>query len=353
MPITPVKPTRKEQQEQIKELLRAAPETSDRAIARSLNCSPTTVGTIRMEMIKRNQLGHLDTSNKVNLSNHPYLRENPEILINHLTNKRKVRALKREGVLDMMAARRYTSAVYAERQMRLEERAKLKSPLSGLTADDYRVFVADIHKGLSMVEDRTITHLVCDPPYKRELLLPLLDSLGKAAQRILTDDGIVLVMVGGSWLPDAMQTLGKHLRHWWQLAYITDRAAPHLQHRSVSTYVKWVLMYTRQGETFRGKLFSDLIKTPPDIGDKDAHEWGQSVDGFAELIQRFVLPQQEHLVYDPFCGSGATLRACARLGVRAMGSDVSEQCVKDTRRLLDAEFAAMAAAAGDTGEDGK
>ena len=88
------------------------------------------------------------------------------------------------------------------------ERAKLKSPLSGLTADDFVLHVADIHDGLSMIDSKSITHIVCDPPYKRDELLPLLDALGEVAERVLTDDGVALVMVGGSWLPEAMQTLG-------------------------------------------------------------------------------------------------------------------------------------------------
>jgi 16S rRNA G966 N2-methylase RsmD len=341
MPKIQRKPSREETRTAIIEMLKAAPEVSDRSIARVLNCSPTTVGNIRMSDEKYFQVGHTET---FDWQQHPYLLKNPDIMIKNLL-KRSIRALKREEVLDLMAERGLKSAVYAERLLHRAERAALKSPLSGLTSDSYKLHVADIHDGLRMIGDKTITHIVCDPPYRRDELLPLLESLGKVANRVLTDDGVVLVMVGGSWLPEAMQTLGQHLRHWWQIAYITDRSAPYLERRKVSTFAKLVLMYVRNDTVYTGLRFDDLIKAPPQIdGEREQHEqgWGQSVGGFMALLEKFVEPSK-HTVLDPFCGSGATLISCARLGIRAVGCDISERSIKDTRKRLDAEFAAMEA----------
>ena len=345
------KPSQKEMRALIEERLKAAPEISNYHVAHSLGCSPTTVQTVRAKLIKDLQIGIVDTrpANHSRFTKplwviHPYIRANPDIKAKN-SSPRQLSAIRREGVLDFMEAKNLTSAVYAERLIRKEERAKLKSPLSGLTADDYEIFQADIHKGLKKIADNSVTHIVCDPTYSKDELLALLGSLGQVAQRVLTDDGVVLCMVGGSWLPDAMCVLGKHLRHWWQLAYISDRASPLIKERNVNTHVKWVLIYVKQGKQYTGSRFSDLIKPPPAVeGEREQHEagWAQSIGGFMQLLDKFVVPSK-HIVLDPFVGSGTTLLACAKLGIKGIGCDKSMRCVRDTRRRLDEEFKAMTA----------
>lgn len=59
-------------------------------------------------------------------------------------------------------------------------------------------------------------------------------------------------------------------------------------------------------------------------------------------MDKFIVPSK-HLVLDPMCGSGVTLLACARLGVRAIGSDISESCVKTARERIESEFKRLAA----------
>src|SRR5262249_41498026 len=57
------------------------------------------------------------------------------------------------------------------------------------------------------------------------------------------------------------------------------------------------------------------------------------------LLERVVRASSEEggLVIDPFCGSGTTLVAAAKLGRRFAGCDVGELAIATTRRRLQAE----------------
>ena len=77
-----------------------APELSNRAIARMLGVSPTTVGSVRRELADKTvQSGQMDTG-AYDWTKHPYLRENPDILMG--LSERSLRAVKSPGVLDKM-----------------------------------------------------------------------------------------------------------------------------------------------------------------------------------------------------------------------------------------------------------
>jgi IS30 family transposase len=72
--------SQKQKRLQIQERLLAAPEVSDRAIAKGLGVSHITVRTVRRELL---ELGHIEpvtTSAAADWLNHPYIRKNPDLL---------------------------------------------------------------------------------------------------------------------------------------------------------------------------------------------------------------------------------------------------------------------------------
>jgi len=179
--------------------------------------------------------------------------------------------------------------------------------------------------------------IITDPPYPAEFL-PLFDDLAKFAASALKPGGICAVMVGQSYLPQIVNSLGTHLNYHWTLAYLTPGGqAVQLWQRKVNTFWKPVLIYTN-GE-YAGEWLGDVTKSDVNDNDKDHHHWGQSESGMADLIGRLSKPGQ--LVCDPFLGGGTTAVVCHDLGRRFVGCDIDETAVAtSTGRFAPQETAA-------------
>lgn len=137
--------TQQEKRKLIADKLRVVPELSDRAIARMLGVSPTTVGSVRRELADKTvQSGQMDTQAE-DWTNHPYLREHPDILIG--LSERSLRAIKAPGVLDKMMERGSRSPRYCQRLLYKERREANKNPLLTVTEEDVKVFVGDVRTG--------------------------------------------------------------------------------------------------------------------------------------------------------------------------------------------------------------
>ncbi len=54
-----------------------------------------------------------------------------------------------------------------------------------------------------------------------------------------------------------------------------------------------------------------------------SENWGQNVDGFEFLIDRFTMAND--LIFDPMAGSGTTVLACQRMKRKFIGCEIEEK----------------------------
>lgn len=65
------------------------------------------------------------------------------------------------------------------------------------------------------------------------------------------------------------------------------------------------------------------------------HRSGMLPPKLARMMVNIAAPQRNDVLLDPFCGSGTVLQEALLLGVRSViGSDISKQCIDDTRKNL-------------------
>ena len=318
----------------IAEKLRVAPELSDRQIAKMLGVSPTTVGSVRRELADKTvQNGQVDTG-AYDWTKHPYLRENPDILIG--LSERSLRAVKSPGVLDKMMERGSRSPRYCQRLLYRERIEANKSPLLTVTEEDVEVFVSDIKTGTPQIKDDSVDVVFVDPPYDGKTVSELYRHISAVAGRILREGGSLAVMCGGAYLDKAMRELAtdKSLRYNWTIAYLCkSNGSPLIHSRKVATAVKHILWFVKGA--YEGKIVYDLIEAPadPEGTDKSFHVWGQSVEGVKEVLRR--LSKEGDVVCDFMCGGGSTVVAALELGGRKIiACDVDEEAVKTTRKRV-------------------
>lgn len=201
---------------------------------------------------------------------------------------------------------------------RAEAAAKKLTTRVDIRHGDFRKVLADV---------TGVDAIITDPPYPREYI-PLLSDLALWADKALTPDGVLVVLMGQSYLPEVYERLSAGRTYRWTGCYSTPGAAYVQQAARVST--KWKPLLVFGG----GPRFMDVFTTASsgDAAAKDSHDWGQEYTAFHDIVAAFTEPGQT--VVDPFMGAGTTLLAAQAQGRHAIGCDIDAQHVATSRERL-------------------
>lgn len=326
--------SQEQRRELIRQQLRETPEKSDRQIAAGLGVDKNTVNKQRKEMEGTGEIHQLKTNIGADGKERPrQVQRKPVSIFN--PSKREERAVQNPAVVERMAEG--GSAISVAKQIAKEEKADRKKFVLPDTfpAEMCRLYTADVRDGLPMVEDESVDYIITDPPYPKEYI-PLYEDLSRLAQRVLKANGSMIVMVGQSYLPEVMRLLGKHMNYHWCLAYLTPGGqSPQLWHKRTNTFWKPVLWYTK-GE-YIGDYIGDVLKSPPNDNDKQFHEWGQSLGGMEDIVERFTNPGE--VILDPFAGGGTTGVAAVLKGRKFIGADISRENIEITEKRVREAYA--------------
>lgn len=212
-----------------------------------------------------------------------------------------------------------------------EKAARKTYPLPEDMPDNLcRLFTADIRDGLPMIADESIDFIITDPPYPKEYL-PLFGDLSKLAARVLKPGGSLIVMSGQSYLPEVITQLGTAMHYHWCMTYLTPGGqAAQMWDRRINTFWKPVLWYVKG--KYDSDWAGDVLKSPVNANEKEYHEWGQSVGGMRDIVEKLTNPG--NIILDPFLGGGTTGVAAVLTGRKFIGADInSENIEKSDRRI--------------------
>lgn len=199
-----------------------------------------------------------------------------------------------------------------------EAKAAAEADPEPLTVDIRHGSFTDVLADLSDVDA-----IITDPPYPAEFL-PLLDDLAAWADKVLSPEGVLAVLMGQTHLPDVYRRLDGHRPYRWTGCYLTEGPGYVSHPRRVQSSWKPLLVYGG------GPRFGDVIRSSGD--DKSHHKWGQNYDAFHTIIDRLTTKGQT--VADPFMGAGTTLLAAHALGRHGVGADTDPTAVATAKERL-------------------
>lgn len=211
----------------------------------------------------------------------------------------------------------------AKREQQNADIAKTDPPVEGAAfkvLDSCSLVDADIKPG-------SIDAIITDPPYAFRYL-PLYEELSRKASEWLKPNAPCIVMIGQSWLELSLELLSKHLNYIWSLCYYSPGKSTQIMGRKIKSNWK-PLIYLVNGKN-EGEHINDWV----DAGsyDKSHHDWGQTVEGMAQVVERFTV--KNDVVLDPFCGSGTTGVASVKLDRYFIGIDSDDVAIKQARERL-------------------
>jgi hypothetical protein len=224
----------------------------------------------------------------------------------------------RDGDMDLKRAGRIIRDREAEARRIAQAQAEAAASPEPLRVDirhgDFREVLADLGN---------VDAVITDPPYPAEFL-PLLADLADWADKVLTPDGVMAVLIGQTHLPEVYRLMDGRRPYRWTGCYLTEGNGYVSHPRRVQSNWKPIIVYGG------GPRFADVIRSEgSDAYAKSNHKWGQDYAAFHTIIER--LTARGQTVADPFMGSGTTLLAAHALGRHVIGCDVDPASV-DTAR---------------------
>jgi predicted RNA methylase len=247
------------------------------------------------------------------------------------TARRYMRAFQNQeedlGIIWSNKSRTLTSA---NSDIILDESSKKRLLLQEADLTDEQAVIKMIGKG-------RVDVVIADPPYGIKYN-DLVASLARVSKAVLKSTGSLFVMCGQSNLPDMFAILGQELIYRWTFAYLTPGGqSAQIWPVQINTFWKPVLWYSKNGEK-PDKWNGDVIKSKENDNDNRFHEWGQSLSGSLELVEK--ASQPEELIFDPFLGGGSITLAALALGRKVIGIDIDPKCIETTEKRLEAAIAA-------------
>ncbi len=169
--------------------------------------------------------------------------------------------------------------------------------------------------------------VLTDIPYVRDFL-PQLDELGAFAERVLVEGGLFITYAGQYYLPQIMESLGRHLTYRWMIASVWQGDGNWVSAvNAVSTWTA-ILMFSK-GPWRHNVRWPDVSQPKRE---KMHHEWQKPLEEVETFAKYFSRPGS--LVVDPCAGSFTTAVACKRLGRKFVGCDIDAKAVAAGQKRL-------------------
>jgi 16S rRNA G966 N2-methylase RsmD len=184
------------------------------------------------------------------------------------------------------------------------------------------LIVGDFREHADKVADGSVSLIFTDPPYDRKAS-EMLPALGEFAQSKLMEGGSLILYVGQTQIPAALDALRPHLRYWWTIACIHAGRSTVMREYGINAGWKAVLWFVKGTRHDNSVMVNDTMSGGEE---KTHHDWQQSESEAAYWIKK--LCQQEGIVCDPFTGGGTTGAAAKILGRKFIGFEINETNAK-------------------------
>ena len=178
----------------------------------------------------------------------------------------------------------------------------------------------DFMQAMKDIPAESVDAIITDPPYPAEYLHTW-SGLSEVAMHVLPPGGFCIAYSGKQHLDEVIERMkSAGLKYFWQIIFKqTVRAVIHP--RKVNTVYKPILIFQKPPITAPDAYFEDYLEG--EKVEKDQHEWQQSENGFAWLIEKFSRPGQ--LILEPFSGGGTCPYVAQKMQRKCIAYEIDEK----------------------------
>jgi 16S rRNA G966 N2-methylase RsmD len=205
-----------------------------------------------------------------------------------------------------------------EKQQRETRQAKRTEAAKDAPNEDDRIITGDFRKHGDKIPNGSLSLIFTDPPYDRKAS-SMLPDLGAFAKSKLADGGSLLLYVGQTQLPSALDALRPHLRYWWTVACVHAGRSTVMREYGINAGWKAVLWFVKGTRDNSSEMVRDVMSGGEE---KTHHDWQQAESEAAYWIK--ALCPANGIVCDPFLGGGTTAAAAEKLSRKWIGFEIDE-----------------------------
>ncbi len=214
-----------------------------------------------------------------------------------------------------------------EKKNEEEKDAKIKAKeYKGI--ESIQITHGDFTKYGKNISDNSIDLVLTDPPYGGQYI-QLWEEVAKLGARVLKPSGFLVAYSGQFYLPQVYDLVRKHLNYFWTIALKHTGHTAIISAVNVDNSWKPIVIYNKP-PLKKPYIFKDLIEGVQ--GEKNLHEWAQSIDEARKLINIF--SRTGDTILDPMAGSGTTLAAALSEKRKAIGIEIEEKNVNVIKARL-------------------
>jgi 16S rRNA G966 N2-methylase RsmD len=180
------------------------------------------------------------------------------------------------------------------------------------------LIIGDFREHAENVPDGSVSIIFTDPPYDRKAS-EMLPALGEFAAAKLAEGGSLILYVGQTQIPAALDALRPHLRYWWTIACVHAGRSTVMREYGLNAGWKAVLWFVKGTRHDNSIMVNDVMSGGEE---KTHHDWQQSQVEAEYWIGK--LTQEGDIVCDPFMGGGTTAAASKALGRKWIGFEIDE-----------------------------
>lgn len=178
------------------------------------------------------------------------------------------------------------------------------------------LIVGDFREHSAKIPDGSVSLIFTDPPYDRKAS-EVLPDLGEFAAAKLMDGGSLILYVGQTQIPAALDALRPHLRYWWTIACVHAGRSTVMREYGINAGWKAVLWFVKGTRHDNSIMVSDTMSGGEE---KSHHDWQQSQSEAEYWINR--LCGADGIICDPYTGGGTTGAAAKAVGRRFIGFEI-------------------------------
>lgn len=204
-----------------------------------------------------------------------------------------------------------------EKKEKKEKKIKqIKESAKEFENTDIKIYNKDFRE--LKIENSSIDLILTDPPYPAEYL-HLWKDLFLQAKRILKPNKFLIAYSGQMYLDKIFKYANEAGLDYYWMINIEFTKKPLVHGRKVLNEWKPILVF-QNGLKQHDRVFSDKITMK--YTEREMHDlnWGQTIEPFEFLLDRFSNPQD--LIYEPFAGTGTTLIACKNTNRKCIGTEL-------------------------------